>query len=180
MNPILHIIWQENSQYFLLRSLLCKHVKRFPMLFPEVYSPKQQIKRLHFRRFNSPEKDSVKHQAPGFVPFMIYDCKSLYELFILQGISQDTGLDTAMNSTVNMAHVSQKNPGKPHTTFCFSPFSAIAPEHSWQGQNLLLQVISTHSSTSSALHSVVWGTYFLHCTSRRKKKIFAALRVTNH
>lgn len=101
MNPILHIILEEQGKRFLLQSLLCANVKCFPMLFPEMYKIKQLIKQLHFRRFNSPEKESVKIHAPTFVP--LYPFKSLSKAFILQGISQETGRNTAMSSTANKA-----------------------------------------------------------------------------
>lgn len=57
----------------------------------------------------------MENHAPIFVPFLIDNCKSLSKPFILQGIYQETGVDTAMDSTANTTRET-KNPGKPHAT----------------------------------------------------------------
>lgn len=93
MDSILHIILWDKYQPFALQSLLCENVKCLTMLFPEVYRLKGLITQLHFRRFDSPEKVSVKNDVPIFVPFMIYDCKSLFKPLIQKDISQEMGLE---------------------------------------------------------------------------------------
>lgn len=126
MDSILHIILQDKNQPFALQSLLCENVKCLTMLFPEVYRLKRLITQLNFRRLNSPEKVSVKNDAPIFVPFMIYDFKSLFKPLILKDISQETDFDASMNFTANIAQ-EPKSCGKTHTTrlnFLFYPFAS--------------------------------------------------------
>lgn len=121
MNLILHIFLEEKRSTFSPTTLQLVHenVKCFPVLFPEVYRIKELIKQLRLRRFNSPEKESVKNHAPIFVLFMIYDCKSL------QGIFQQTGLGQCYEFHCKYGTREPKNPSKPHTTnlnFLLYPF----------------------------------------------------------